>query len=353
MALYTNIADFKAHVGGAANVSLELDSIDPTIRDTGNLHIIPWLGQALWDRLYAGTGLTAAETALLPYVKAATAKLTMYEYAFIGGIQFSESGIHRAVSENMTSAYKYQENDYRRKMLEFGYEAVENMLKHLQTNRADLGAWVSDPASERHNAYFVRYAAEMRMHYSKYVGRYTYEILRGMVEDVEFSAIESTLPAQLYADLKAKYVAGSGSGFEKKAIFLIQRAIVHFAIEEAVQRQWCAIEGNAVVQFEQGDSQSSTYRRIPEGGKPLEVKVRFHNLWANRHLSHLKDYIYANKAEFPLAFCVDDGGTNTDSDAWCPTAEAAADEDCGCVRPRPYVDLDCECGSNGPKVVSF
>lgn len=355
MALFSNISEFKQHVGGAVNVSLELDSIQPTLLDAARLHIIPWLGEALWAKMDDGTGLSPAETNLLPYVQAAAAKLAMYEYAFIGGIQFSESGIHRTVSETMTSAYKYQENDYRRAMLTSGYEAVEYMLKHLDTNKGSLSDWTSDPASERHNTYFVRYASEMRMHYSKYVSRYTYEILRAAIEDVEASAIESTLPKQLYARLKAKYLAADGSAAEKKAIFLVQRAIVHFAIEEATERHWCAIEGNAVVQFEQGDSQSSTYRRIPEA-RPVEAKRRHHDLWANRHLSRLRDYILEQgAAEFPLAFCAADGGTNTDPDAWCPTAEAAAETEtsCACDRPKPYWDDTCCATASTPKVVSF
>ena len=33
MALFSNISEFKQHVGGAVNVSLELDSIEPTMLD--------------------------------------------------------------------------------------------------------------------------------------------------------------------------------------------------------------------------------------------------------------------------------------------------------------------------------
>jgi hypothetical protein len=344
MAFFLNITEFKNHVGGGANVSLEIDSIEPTMLDAAQNHLAVWVGDSLVAKMGSGTGFTAAETAFAPYFLRALAKLTMYEYSYIGGVQFSESGMLRAVGENFQTAYKYQENDYRKKMLESGYEALEVALKYLASHANDFPTWVSE-VQDRHNAYFVRYASECRMAYTKTLSRYTYEALRGLVEDVQYFAIEKMLPAALFTQLRTKYLAGNGTTEEKKAILFVQRAIVNLAIEEAIRRNVIQVDGNTLSIAESVGDQASTTKKAVTADHAA-IARRQADYMGNRYVSELRKYILANAAAFPSAFCEDDGGTNTAADAWCPSADAAADvEEVCCGRVVPYVD--CGCGSCG------
>lgn len=159
--LFNDISDFKNYVGGGANVSLKMATLDPAILAAAENHIILWLGQQQWDQLVtavAGTPSTE-ETALIPYVARPLAMLTMYEYKKIGGIMVGESGFHRFEDETRKSAFKYQENDYSDWMLNNGYENIERMLKFLETNEADYPLWQADDAYQRNKALFLNYAS--------------------------------------------------------------------------------------------------------------------------------------------------------------------------------------------------
>lgn len=342
MALFSSFPHFKAHISGAANVSLELESLQRSIRSAGELHVAPWLGLTLLEKLSGDyNALIAEEKLLVPHVQRPVAALAMYEYSHIGGIQFSESGMHRATGENLQSAFKYQETEYRLKMREEGYEGIDAMLKYLQKNFSDFPDWVAE-VQENHNATFVRYASDFRMHYSSMMSRFTYDCLRPLLLDVETFALESTLPLQFLSHLRTAYFGGSATTFEKKAVFLAQRAVVHFTLTEALERNQCEVRGNSVIFLEMGSDQSSIARK-PALDNMTSLKRKHHDITANRHLKKLKDYINENAAEFPLAFCEADGGTNTDSDAWCSSTETT-DDDCCSTRPVAY--FDCGCSTN-------
>lgn len=358
MALFDDISQFKQFVGGGANVSMEMDSIEPAIEHAGRLHIEPWLGPTLWTLLNSDDQLSLEQIALQSLVRRAVAPLALFEYAEIGSVQFSESGLHRVVSDGFQTAFRYQENNFKSKMREMGYEALESLLKFLSSNAAGYPNWVAE-AKPLHDTGLVRYASEMRMHYSKTVSRYVFDCIRSLVQDVEAFAIETTLPAALVATLRTKYLDGNGSSFEKKAIFLAQRAIVHFALEEAVRNNTCELRGNAVVVNESTGDQAAHDRRTATD-TALSLKRRSHEILANRHLSRLRDYILENPTQFPTAFCPEDGGTNTAADAWCPSTAAAAsttDMDACCAVQRKFSSPCCDdspcSASPSPRLVVF
>ena len=49
--IFKDIEDFKTYVGGAANVSVEMDSLGPIMLMTAETHLLPWLGRLFWNAL--------------------------------------------------------------------------------------------------------------------------------------------------------------------------------------------------------------------------------------------------------------------------------------------------------------
>lgn len=303
--LFNNITQFKEFVGGAVNASLEMESLRPTIQDAFDKHIHPWLGDALSDTIianYEDNALTAEDEALMPYIRRALAKLTMHEYSKVGGIQFSESGMHRIENENHRSAYKYQEENYDLHMLETGYESIEKLLKFLDRNQDNYPDWRNSDAAARHNAYFLRYASEMRQHYSKYITRYAFECLLPIIEEVQCFAIESMMSVGLYGDLQTKYAANNLTPNEKTAVRLIQKALTEFVVFEGIQRHWIQIAGNRIIHQEhKGDQLRSD--KTKAGDRAVSLALRHHELMGNRLLSKFMSFIVEHPDDFPLAFC--------------------------------------------------
>lgn len=351
MSLFASISSMKSFIGGAANVSIEMDSIGPVIDLAAQKHIVPWIGPAQWADLVDNLNSpSAAQTALLPYVQRPLAMLAFYEYAHIGGVQFSEAGIFRVETDEMKSAYKYQENQYKTWMLENGHEALELMLRFLHDNKSDYPLWAASTAFSRHLSLTINYAADFRNLYSHYLSRYTFELIRPAIEDVETFAILPMLGEEQFDRIKAGIPAGDLTADETTLLSLIQRAVADFAVKEAAERLWVRIEGKNVVQVEGLEPQTYDKYSSPIAGA-LGIKLRHQELTANRHISRLRKYLDDNSDKFPLYEAYLEA---------LAAAEAEAAEEAECVPsdwPRhPYYAAcctnypDCVCnGSNSTK----
>lgn len=297
--LFNNISELKEYIGGGGNITLHINSIGPVVPIAAQKHLVYWIGESQYDQLVtavAGTP-TTQETALLPYVRRALALLTMYEYSKIGGIEFGETGIHRHETDEKKSAYKYQENEYRNFMLQNGYEAIEQMLKFLETNESDYPLWQSD-GSSRNRSFFINYASELREVYAKYISRYTFELLRPLIEDIETFAILPLLGQTQYNALKDGISTKSLTAPETSLVKLIKKAVGNFAIYEGMKRHWVRFEGNNVVQSDKLEPQSF----VKEGaasGQAINLILLQNKEFANRHINYIKNYLTNNISDFP------------------------------------------------------
>lgn len=307
---FSNITQVKTFIGGGVNRSLEITSLDSSLLVALQQHLRPWLGSDFTTELLDAWAasileddpvpLSAEQTALLPYIQRPLAMLAMYEYAKIGSIQFGENGIFRIEGENMKGAYKYQENQYKEAMLHNGYEAIEDMLIFLNTNRADYTTWdVSDEAA-RSRELFINTAAEFRLAYSKHITRYTFEMLRGIVEDVQLFAIRPLIGEDEYEALKTA-IAGTDplTAPQKALLKVIQKAVAAFTVKEAVQKMWLRIEGNKLVQSEHLEPQSYE-KDSPPGANVISLQLYQQDVWANRLLSNITRVLEATPDDYPL-----------------------------------------------------
>lgn len=318
MYIFTDIADFKKFIGGAANQSLDIKSIEPMIQTAAENHLELWLGAQLPAAITAAEGTPNAETTkLLDAIKRPLAMLTMYEYLAINSIQVSDSGNLRVETDKRKSAYKYQENAYRNSMLNNGYEALEKMLKFLEANEADYPIWTADEAYQLNKSLFLNYATEFRANYSSYVSRYTFDLLRPLIEDIECFAILPLFGQAFFDEIKEGIFLKSLNANEKKLLKLVQKAVANFAIEEGMTRNWVRLEGRNVVQTEilgdQGNEKAIAAKNVPLGHT-----IRKADEWANRHMSKLKNYLTNNPGLFPLY--------DTYVEEQAAAAEAAAEE---------------------------
>jgi len=349
--LFNDISEFKAVIGGAANLSLEFDSIGPTMLTAFQNHLLDWLGQEQWDELVDAVendDATAEELALLPYVRRPLAMLTMYEYIAIGAIQFGEAGIHQLENTDvgMKTAYKYQINDYRQSMLHNGYEAMEIMIIFLNANKADYSTWSASEAFGRSRANFLNYAREFRAGYSKKISRYTFEILRGIIQDVELFALLDFLGQDQYDRLKEGILHNDDGDVEaltsdeKNLLAILQRAISLFAVEEGIRRNWVTIKGADVVQSETLEPQSYI-RETAAGTVPVSTQLVHLQEFANRHLYYARKWLTDRLEAFPLYSAYLAALASAEE----AEAEAEAEETCQCERCGRWPGY-CTCTSN-------
>lgn len=312
--LFTSFADFKTYVGGRVNTSLKLESLEATIYETARRHITPWVGQTFYEYLVAGSGLSGQETALLPFVKRPLAILTMYEWAKVGAIEVGESGMHRIESDSRKSAYRYQERDYKDDALEKGYNALEILLKYLDTNKATFTTWATSDEGLAHRTPILNYASDFRLITLPDCDRYTFECIRPIISEVEMFGIMKQLPATFWSGFITRHLAGTLTTAEKQLRTYIRQSIAHRSIEEAVKQRWIRIDKGRIAIHEDFGDQRNTNLTMPTGtGSGLYLS---HVVWSDRFTALWMDYIKSNPDEFATIFDVASGGTNTDDDAW-------------------------------------
>lgn len=312
--LFASFADFKTNVGGAVNQSLKIESLAPTIYETGRLHIVPWLGLTYYQFLVAGSGLTGNDTALLPYVKRALAQLTMYEYSKVGGVEFSESGMHRIETDSRKSAYRYQEREYRDDMREKGYNALEDMLLFLDTNKANYATWAASDEGLAHRTPLLNYAKDFRLLMLPDCDRFTYEAIRPIINSVESMIAPKIFPAAFWSGVSTRHLAGTLTTAEKVVRRYLRLSIGHKAIEEAIRQRWIQVTNGRVGIAEDFGDQRNTNLTMPTStGSGLYIT---HDVWSDRFICEAIEYMRANPTLFPTAFDVASGGTSTATDAW-------------------------------------
>lgn len=310
--LFTSIEDFKAFVGGSVENNIDLfESIEADIEAAINAHLRPQVGDTLIDAIIeAYPDITENQEVVCVLLQKAVAPLAVYEASFTKNIMLGDRGLTR----NEITPYRYQENQFRTAMLNRGYEAIETLLKFLNSD-AD---WELLTA---HRRAFLRYASDFRQASAFRISRYTFEHLRPIIDKVEY-ATAKILPKQFYNHLKVKEFANDITAQEKECINLIRRVIAAFTVYEAVKMMRFRIEGAQI--FETTNNEESTGI---ESRKPLSyaVEERFysHSELANDiDVQRLIEYVNENKTAFPLAFSVAANGTNPDNDAFGYVAPA-------------------------------
>jgi len=276
---------------------MELASLVPAYHEAVHKNIIPLLGDSLWetvDTTWDGSP-TAETTALLPYVRRALAHLTLYEYSHIGNVQFSEAGLVRMETEQMKTAYKYQERQYAHWMRDSGYNRLEELQLFLMNNSADYPGWDASAAYQ----YLINTARTFRAYYGKTVSRYTFEMLQGIMQEVELIAIETNLGADFYERLRAGQQAGDLTDAETIALHRAYRAITHYTIEEAMIRNFVTFDGDQVVKREGAVNQTYTAERTNTTDDAVFSK-RYHQHRAKLHLDRLLSYLQSDLDSFPL-----------------------------------------------------
>jgi len=298
--MFETIDQIKEYVGGAANVSIQLESLTPAIH-AASMPVKYWLSPNVYAALDAAVvagNLTAAQTALLPYVRRPLALLTMHEHVKTGNIQITESGVQRHESENYKTAYKYQENQYKEQMRRLGYEAIEEMINFLHDNLVDYSDYASSSAYTRSTSYLINSAAAWRDSYNFEANRYTFELLLPVIDDVENIGIADCISADELSTLRTAYHADTASAKQKTVIKLLQRAIAQFTFALAVKRNLVQLQGRNVVQRETPDSAGYEKTSVPMNSQ-LDFPLKESAMAANQFLAKALDYMRANLDDFP------------------------------------------------------
>lgn len=301
--IFQNIQELKAHVGGAVNVNMPLQSLTAAYKAARRKHLERYLGVRFLDELEAAAatpppdGLADAQEKAIEAVSEPLALLTLYEYTFTGSVQHGSEGLTRQESDTTRPAFKYQENDYRDWTLTTGLDALDHCLIFLLDHEDDYPTWRDGDGAEYHKAVLIRTAKTLRKFHNQPADRYAYEALRPILADVQSFVIDSLLGEEQMAELLG--LRDAVSSLQKRLIVLLSRALAGFAVTEGLRRNLVQIQGGRIVQTEVMEPQGSV-SKVSVQASEVNISVRQNEEFAERHLSKVRDFLNQNRSQFPL-----------------------------------------------------
>lgn len=329
MYFFHSIEEIKQYVSGSIDNDRDfLESIESDIRNAALLHIAPWLGMDLLQRLaamYPDAAEDSPEAVLTTKVQATLAPLALYHASKTKTVRFGVQGITK--SDN--TAYRYQENEYRKEMLISGYEHLELMLRYLETehwktqasvydgshddSHGSDGAFFDWDGRERHLSLMLRYVSDFRQVSAHLISRRTFETLLPLIEEVEYNVIEKRFPSQ-FVELMRMYQFDK-TPFFMRILRLMKKIIAAFTVKEALRRNLLTIDGGQLLHCESKNDQSNETTSVAALEKTEKAhsweEVAAHRLWIQ-----LKELLEKNRTKVPMLYHTSVGGSNSDTDSW-------------------------------------
>lgn len=306
---FKTLEEIKNWVGGRVDSSIDVESIAPDVEFAITRHLVDFMGEDLVDKLaeqyddYVATPATGGGVynGIFPLFLPALAHLGLFEYAKTASIHMSSMGMVRQESEHHRTAYKYQENEYKNHMLRVGYSYFEKLTSWIGTKAKyqTIPELVASEKWHRSRELFINDSATFRLLQSQTVDRYTFEILRPVMRDVEVAAIEPILGEEFFADIKTKILNDSLAGKEITLVEKIRPVVAHLSIDEGIGRHLVKLEGVNVIENVVLDSAGYIKKQVPKNAA-IQLAMRDAESWGNRHVRGLLKYLDENQDDFPL-----------------------------------------------------
>jgi hypothetical protein len=254
MAGIFNTQEEIKEVFSAPNIGNELGSIKSYLDTSAITYVQPYLSVAQWDKLVTDfeEGVsTEPHTKLLQKVRAAIIHFAYLLYADDGDMQISDSGFTRLEGDGEKTAYSGQIQKFKRARLRDGWNAIEDMLRLLQSDKSTYNLWAASDEYKNIKSFFIWNTNEYRKYRSiKNLG--VLDALEGCTVSIQDDIIRTNIGDELYALLKTELAADNFSADNKLIIPFINKAIAHLIVERGMDEGLIQFsdEGVSIISFE-------------------------------------------------------------------------------------------------------
>lgn len=307
---FEDIEDVKEYV--AVNQSLEIKSIAPYCKEALECYIFPKIGEKMYNELleaYNSPEPTPEQLKAIEYLKCAKINFIMYLYLPIGQVNLTDSGVHRAESTKFKSAYKYQIENIECKFLESGWDWLESLLCFIEDNKEKFECWKEDnPYYIQNGSLIINSAKKFRSAYHTFGKRYTYEMIRTIIEDVEL-IIRDCIGQTLFDIIKLEIQKRELSNRIKFILPKICKAVAHITIEQAVRQRLVSLTKSGV-HFIQKTGDDASHQLLQATSEQASAKINQAHEMTNRWLRELSSCMKQRPEDYPeyIEYCekVDD-----------------------------------------------
>ncbi|MGJ1424555.1 DUF6712 family protein [Sphingobacterium spiritivorum] len=232
MKLITHLSEVSKYI--SVNKSFDLARLEPHIDRVERGHIIKLIGNDTFNRFADAYNDAVQQVNDLPagekdkaikegkiyqfmpealQVPAVYLQDALCNIAFMSCLSqmqttMGEAGIRLAVNENQKTAFQWQIDDMKYQMASDGFNALNDLLLHMEDNAADFPEWKNSESYFEQKKYFVESAELFSNSYFINSSRMTFLTMRYIMQRIEQFDVKRIITPAIYNRLKDHQLTG-------------------------------------------------------------------------------------------------------------------------------------------------
>jgi hypothetical protein len=280
--LITTIEELQAVV--TVNGDLSLTSLYPHLRAAQLLlHRLTDRDtvQDIADKLSENVDLSEEEGELLVLMQTVVANLGLMKYSQVTNVMVTDLGVHRTETKNMKDAFEWQLDRLTRQLRNDAFDALENLLDHLDRNRNIFTHWAVSTQYQQNAKRLIRSAAQFNSFHFIDSSRLIYHALASAQERAEEQLYQV---AGVSGPLTALLALTSPNVEQLRQLNLARQVVVHWTMmraiwERSLEVNTDGVQVRAISQF------ATTNYAEPAEPKQIASLVKYHEDEAQRILT--------------------------------------------------------------------
>jgi len=217
----------------------------PHVQTAEEKYLIPYLGRPTYDRLNdfldaqpsqpSPLSQPSPEDLLLPFAQRAIVCFAYRVSVPVRNVVDTNTGFGIVQNSNLAPASRDRTNALQEGIEEYGWNAIDVMLRFLEDHRSDFPEWYDSPVSTLAFRNLINNATE----FGQYVklpefSRVAFQSLRSVMDNVESLIISPKIGDDIFSDLKFKIKESMLTADDQKLLEPLKRALANLTLSENV-----------------------------------------------------------------------------------------------------------------------
>ncbi len=303
--MITTIDELKQYV--EVSSGLKMPTVEPSLRIAERRNLRSCLGEQLFNQLLASYKDSGFKVAAMPAALQELARLSQFVVANIGmslliprlSVSVSDTGLARIENEGKKTAFQYQEVNLRESYLRAGFDGLDDVLNHRESNKESFPEWVSSPSYLDYKKYFIQSAEQFSASFNIQHSRLAFLSIRYIMKRVEDFQVQDITGKKLFSVLKSELKSGTIS--EKHQVLLddyIRPGVALITIAKGVWERALDISESGVTVSIKGSTDNNELRQSAELNKQQKMADQL-LADGNEYLSRLGQFLNDNITDYP------------------------------------------------------
>ena len=238
--LFVSVEDIQKYV--AVSLTSSENVITPYLKQATSKYLVPVLGSdaiSLFLEIIHGSvpGVTEERLKAISLTKLAVANFAYFLAASILNVHIGDAGIMVASTSNLAPASKHRTDELKADLMSAGWDAVNELLKHLDKYRDELQDLFSPELTAMYSLFVIN-----ANDYNRYVNIDSsflrFYNLRQGIERVEFLYVIPAISQELFTEIKNQMASGELSEANQRLLPLLKAFVCYKSAQEEIDPKY-------------------------------------------------------------------------------------------------------------------